>query len=173
MRRPFFSIQPEAILWDVDDTLLDFTRCSQQALARACTRFSLPFDQTMYQTYRAVDDALWQAQRAGQCTVAFVMQTRFAHWFARLGIAADDRAFSQAYAQELACTHIREPYALETLAQLSKHIPLYAASNGIHAMQMQRLQRAGLDVYKRQHCRLDESVFGPRFLLLCGQKHAV
>ena len=47
-RRPCFFAKPQAILFDLDDTVFDFTACSQQALRRACQAQGIPFDGTLY-----------------------------------------------------------------------------------------------------------------------------
>lgn len=143
-RRPCFFAKPQAILFDLDDTVFDFTACSQQALRRACQAQGIPFDGQRYQAYRMIDDALWDEQRAGRYTVQQVMQMRFVRWFEYLGLSADERAFSLVYERELGRAHVLEPDAREVLIALAARWPLYAASNGLADMQRQRLEEAGL-----------------------------
>ncbi len=144
IHRPFVDEPPLAILCDLDDTIFDFSACSAQALRRACYTFSLPFDQACYQAYRNIDDALWEGQRAGLYTVRQVMETRFVRWLEQRGTPADAHAFAQTYEAELGQSCVLEPGVRESLTSLARMCPLYAASNGLTAMQRKRLAKAGL-----------------------------
>lgn len=133
-----------AILLDVDDTLLDFARCSQGALAATCASLGLPYDSRVYAWFRQIDAELWAAQKRGRISVEEVLNLRAERLLERLGSGLRGIAFRRGFQEYLAREAERTPHALETVHRLSGDYSLYAASNGILAMQRSRLELAGL-----------------------------
>ena len=136
----------DAIFFDVDDTLLSFSRCSRQAFADTFAALEIPLEESAYACFLEIDRCLWARQKQGEITVRQVLDRRFGQLAERLGIepAGDMQAIFQ---EKLAQTHQTEPGAWEILAYAGKICPLYAASNGIYDMQVQRLRLAGLEPY--------------------------
>ena len=136
----------DAIFFDVDDTLLSFSKCSRQAFAETFAALEVPLEESAYACFLEIDRRLWARQKRGDITVRQVLDRRFGQLAERLGIglAGDMQAIFQ---EKLAQTHQTEPGAREILAYAGKIYPLYAASNGIYDMQVQRLKLAGLEPY--------------------------
>lgn len=50
----------KAVLMDIDDTLLDFGKCAEQAMRIGFAERGLPFDNSTYAVFTRINDVLWQ-----------------------------------------------------------------------------------------------------------------
>lgn len=44
---------------DIDDTLLDFTKCANDAIKSACNKFGVPYTTTLVDTFHPINLDLW------------------------------------------------------------------------------------------------------------------
>ena len=49
----------KAVLMDIDDTLLDFGKCAEQAMRIGFAEWGLPYDDSTYATFTRINDGLW------------------------------------------------------------------------------------------------------------------
>lgn len=132
------------ILFDVDDTLLDFNACSRHAVKEACRQTGIPWSDGLYETFCIMNTEFWRQIEAGKLTLDRLWQIRWNRIFARLGIDGDGQAFEAVFHQCLDTTHETVRGAREILQELSGPYRLYAASNGRQKQQENRLALAGL-----------------------------
>lgn len=137
----------KALFFDIDDTLLNFTLCSQSALSKAFRHFDLPYDESTYQLFHKIDSPLWAKQKQRLLSVQDVMRIRFITLFDRLSITIDCKKFQSRFQENLALEYILEPGAFEVIRDLSNRFKLYAASNAILTMQQSRLKLANLSSF--------------------------
>ena len=74
------------ILWDVDQTLLDFEKSQDYALRLSFERFHFTMNEEIIRRYRAINDAYWKRLELGQVTKKELLTGRFDTLFEELGI---------------------------------------------------------------------------------------
>lgn len=139
--------QYKAVFIDVDDTLLDFKKCSQKALEESCKSMGIKYSSELYEYFHEVDKALWDRQKLGEINVEQVLQMRFETLCNSLADRIDPSLFNKTFQESLAKTAVLIDGAEEILHYLSLKYSLFAASNGILDMQISRLKLSGLYGY--------------------------
>jgi len=137
----------KAIFFDIDDTILDYDKCAVITLQNACAALGVPYNETVLSEYRKIDDFLWAQQKAEILTIPEVLDKRNAHMMAYFGLQdglSFQEAFIRAFAESAALVDGVE-VILQSLKQ--KGIPMYCASNGFIAVQVNRLTKAGVLSY--------------------------
>lgn len=76
----------EILLFDADNTILDFDKAEEQALGRAFAECGLHFDDNVLQVYRKNNLRQWQLFEQGKLTKNKVIINRFAETFKELGL---------------------------------------------------------------------------------------
>lgn len=137
----------DVLLFDVDDTLLDFGACEQEALHATFARFALPFSPREKQAFHAINDVLWARYEQGEISRDELCRTRFARLFAQMGTAVDPLVFEEAYQHALSLGHALMPHAREVLIGLQGRARVVLASNGVCATQHRRINEAGIRPY--------------------------
>lgn len=137
----------KTIFFDLDDTLLDFTRAEREALTRAFRRFDVDPTPAVLDRYHELNRQQWELLEEGKLTRPQVLLRRFDLLFAELGLDRSSRQVCDAYENLLAQGHWFVPGALELLEALSPRYELYLASNGAAAVQRSRLESAGILPY--------------------------
>ena len=87
----------KAVLMDIDDTLLDFGKCAEQAMRIGFAEWGLPYDDSTYATFTRINDGLWLMIERGELTTQQLFQFRWNRIFDALGIQADGAAFEQRF----------------------------------------------------------------------------
>jgi len=137
----------KTILFDVDNTLLDFDECSKLAIKQALSEFDLPFDDFLFETYLEVNKVLWQKIETGELTRERLYQIRWQIIFDKLGIHRCGQDFELLFLDNLKKQSAKIDGADEILQYLSAKYNLCVASNAPYAQQMQRLKNADLNKY--------------------------
>lgn len=138
------------LLFDLDDTLLDFHAAEQHALPKLFAMHNVVLTDEVRALYKEINGALWEALEQGHVTREELMATRFAKTFAALGQRVDGIALDQEYRSYLTESKVFVPDAFSVVQHLSKHYELYITSNGISDTQHRRLQVTGLAPYFKQ-----------------------
>lgn len=138
----------ETIFFDLDDTLLDFTKAEAVALRRALTESDVPAEQAVLDRYHIINQRQWELLEEGALTRAEVLTTRFDILFEQLGLSGrDSQQVCDRYEGYLAEGHWFLPGAPELLEDLAHRYRLCLASNGAAAVQRSRLKSAGILPY--------------------------
>lgn len=88
----------DIILFDLDDTLFDFTKAEQHALSEVFRAYRLDDDLQTYKThYEQISSVLWQALEQGDITLTELGSERFRRLFAQHNLDLDAVAFNKAY----------------------------------------------------------------------------
>lgn len=87
----------KAVLMDIDDTLLDFGKCAEQAMRIGFAEWGLPYDDSTYATFTRINDGLWLMIERGELTTQQLFQFRWNRIFEALGIQADGAAFEKRF----------------------------------------------------------------------------
>lgn len=132
------------LLFDVDDTLLDFGAAERQALRLLFEEHAFPFTPETEAAYRRINRELWQAFERGAISRDEVLHSRHARLFAEFGREADGAQMDQSFSRHLEAGHQLVHGAFELIAALQEQYPLYLVTNGVARIQDQRLRKSGL-----------------------------
>lgn len=143
-------IQYQTLLFDLDDTLLDFNQAENQALDKLFTELQLPLTDDMKETYKMFNSGLWRAHEEGKIGRDELVNTRFAIFFDHYGKTVDGAEYERKYRGYLDDGHQLIDGALELIQDLVNKYHLYIVTNGIFTTQEKRLKESGLAPYFRQ-----------------------
>ncbi len=137
----------KVVLIDIDDTILDFDKCSAYAMKMAGIEFGVPFTERLYQTFLKINPTLWQNIEKGLLTRDELHRTRWQRIFDELGIIADGPEFEKRFRYYIAESYEKTEGAEDILKYLSSKYEVYAASNAPYAQQLKRMELAGFSKY--------------------------
>lgn len=132
------------LLFDVDDTLLDFGAAEHSALCSLCRDHGISFTPNLHKTYKTINQRLWKAFENGEISKEELLHTRFSLFLNEIGHEADGTELEKTYRGYLAEGSFLIEGALELIKSLSTSFRLYIVTNGVSHTQNQRLQRSEL-----------------------------
>ncbi len=136
------------VLIDIDDTIIDFYKSSEDSLRKMFAIKGYPFKEDTMEIYHRVNAPLWRRVTEGEMTVDELRKIRFNEIFKALGIEGDGVEFEEMYREHLTQTAFLMPYAEQILKYLKPKYKVYAASNAYYNQQYNRLKLAGvLDLF--------------------------
>ena len=139
------------LLFDLDHTLLDFDAAEDIALTQLLEEEGVEDIQTYKDYYVPMNKALWKDLEQKKITKAELINTRFEKLFAHFGIEKDGAYLAERYQFFLSKQGQTFPGVEDLLKNLIKQgYELYAATNGITAIQTGRLAQSGLAPYFNQ-----------------------
>ena len=110
--------KPKVLLFDIDNTLLDFSAGAMQAMEEIFREAGLPYAPEMFAVFQVENDKLWARIERGELTIAGLRDVRWQTILARLGLEADGAAMEDAFRVRLHESAVPVPGALDVLAQL-------------------------------------------------------
>ena len=137
------------ILFDIDNTLLDFTLCEYTAVSEIMKNNSIPATDENIKRYSAINDQFWKRFERGEIEKSEIYVGRFEMLLDDLGINADAQKISTEYANELSNQHFVLDGAMELLEKLSKNYSIYYTTNGRAQTQHKRIKSSGLDKFAK------------------------
>lgn len=135
------------VLFDLDDTILDFLLSEEEALRKTLTDLDIEPTEAVTATYSRINRAQWKLLEQGKTTRDALKVQRFSLLFEELGIERDAEAARVKYESNLSKTCYFVPHAIELLEALSGKYRLFIVSNGISAVQNGRIAASGLAKY--------------------------
>lgn len=134
----------KTLLFDVDDTLLDFQATEKQALRKLFDNQGVTLTAELEQDYKTMNHGLWQEFERGERTRDQVINERFGLFFKKLGISVDSLAVEKKYRSFLDEGHDLLGNSRKIIADLSQKADLYVVTNGVSKTQYRRLTDAKL-----------------------------
>ena len=136
-----------AMLWDIDNTLLNFDIAEKEALKTGFKEFELgEFTDKMLSQYMAINKRRWQTLERGEMEKKEVLEGRFAEFFSLLGKAPDIAPdFNDRYQELLGETICFRDDSFEIIKSLKGKVLLCIASNGTKKAQTGKLKNSGFD----------------------------
>lgn len=137
----------ETLIFDLDDTLLDFQATQWKALKEIFTFYHVPYTPQTIERYNNVNLDLWRQLELDQIDRETVLNTRFSLTFEQLGVSVDGTAAENAYRKQLNQGTDVIQGASELLESLYPTHRIYAGTNGSRTTQYQRLANTRMDHY--------------------------
>lgn len=135
------------ILFDIDDTLLDFGMAERGAISRSFMSMGLPVTDEILSRYSEINNYVWGKLEKGEMTRGEILIKRFSMLFDELGIDAPCDKVQASYEYELGVGHYFVEGAEELLRQLYGKYELFIVSNGTLSVQERRIKSAGIEKY--------------------------
>lgn len=134
----------DVILWDVDDTLLDFPYSQKTSLIKAAEKIGVTVTEEMNARYAAINDGWWKRLEKGEVTKQQLLTGRFLEWFADCGIVCENvDAFRDNYERGLGQIYRYRDNSLQVCKALQGKCRQFAVTNGVTAPQLSKLKLAG------------------------------
>ncbi len=164
----------DTVLYDLDNTLLDFNNSQKKAFFRAFPGKGEAF----YQAFETVNRAQWKRLERGEATREEILTRRFSDFFSSVGHSEDPAKANRRYVEELGKGCEVMPGIPETLEALKNMgCALAVVTNGLASVQRPRLEASGLLPFFRCVLVSEETGFvkpDPRIFLeaarRCGAK---
>ncbi|WP_242235762.1 YjjG family noncanonical pyrimidine nucleotidase [Bacillus cereus group sp. BfR-BA-01316] len=134
----------KTLLFDVDDTLLDFQKAEKIALRMLFEEKELLLTDEIEDRYNKINKSLWGSFEKGEITRNEVVNTRFSILFKEYGEEVDGILFENNYRSYLEEGNQLMQGAFEFINQIQSKYDLYIVTNGIFKTQDKRLRNAGL-----------------------------
>lgn len=130
------------LLFDADNTFLDFASASKKSLFETCTNYGLPIDENIYKTYKIENAKVWESFENKEITALELRSLRFAKFFSAIDVKGiDPFEFNTRFLQKL--VEVSEAYdgAIHFLENLRPHYKLSVITNGLKEVQRPRINR--------------------------------
>ena len=134
------------LLFDADNTLLDFNRAESDALRATLSRCPLGYTQEIYDRYHEINEGEWKRLEKGETTRERLRTERFEKLYNEHGFdgAALAERTADVYVGELGRFHYLIPGAMECVESLYGRYRMYIVTNGTASVQRSRLALCGL-----------------------------
>ncbi|MDO5718662.1 MAG: YjjG family noncanonical pyrimidine nucleotidase [Tissierellia bacterium] len=161
------------ILFDADNTILDFNKSQRFALEKTFKDFDINFDDETIGLYHEISRDLWGSLEKGYIKVDDIKVERFKRLIDILELNRDEYSMSESFLNNLASRGDIVEGADFVLSRLSQDKRLFIASNGYYDVQMNRIKNSGLDVYFTDFFISEEIGFSKpdkRFFEIAGKR---
>lgn len=135
------------VLFDADNTLLDFDKDENCALRKTMELYGVPVTEENIKTYVEINQGMWKAIERGELTKPELKRTRFKKFFEAINFRCDTDPFTvnEKYLSLLGEGGNTLEGAVELCRELKeKGYDLYIVTNGIEKTQKNRLTKSGL-----------------------------
>ena len=128
----------KAVLFDVDDTLMDFQAGNRNAVNQLMDELGY-HDPDRFDQYEAINVKCWRELEAGLLNQSQLKLARFVRFFDRYPVQGDPRWAAARFVALLGQQSILLPNALQTVERIAERLPVAIVTNGITAVQRSRL----------------------------------
>ena len=138
------------LLFDADNTLLDFDKAENEALKKVMADYKLYITEENCRRYSEINDALWKKFERGEIQKEDIKSTRFRDFFEFMKVKGD---YDPLEVNNTYISYLREgAYIIEGADKLCKALKekgymIYIITNGIASTQSRRLSLSGLLPY--------------------------
>lgn len=135
------------LLFDLDDTLLDFRRSEKAAVSETAKKLGIQPSPDLLARYSSVNAALWKELEQGLIARSELKVRRFRFLFREFGFDADPEKAAHLYEALLAEQSFPIEGAAELLQKLAPQYHIYLATNGTACVQKRRIEKSGFSPY--------------------------
>lgn len=134
----------EFLLFDLDDTLLDFEANERASLEKLFSDNGVSFTREVFDVYNAVNKELWAGYEKGTIELAEVLNTRFSKAMLKLDMEVDGILWEKQYRELLGKGYQIIDGAFDLCEDLHQSYRLFIVTNGVTETQLNRLRLSGL-----------------------------
>ena len=135
------------ILFDADNTLLDFTAAEEGAIRNTCLLLGVGYTDEVGRLYSAINDSLWKQFEKGEIERADIKIERFRRLIKRLELPVLAERMAETYIKELSLQAPLIEGAEDMLKKLKTNYDMYIVTNGNAPVQRSRLNKSGILKY--------------------------
>ncbi len=133
------------ILFDADNTLLNFDAAENKALAETLVNYGIEPDAETVQTYRTINEELWRQLEKGQIRREKLISERFTRFLKAIDAAGDGAEMNRfIWSSSPPTRTLINAEVLDVLRELSEVATLAVVSNGFHKVQTRRVAESGI-----------------------------
>jgi len=133
------------IIFDIDNTLLDFSRSEYYALQKVFATYGVVFNENTFNQYKEINHDLWEQLEDGKISKDVVLKERFKRFFLANNIVVDGVLVDKQYRGFLEERNDVMNGAMSLLTQLkSQGYTIFAGTNGVGQTQRKRLASANM-----------------------------
>ena len=138
------------LLFDADNTLLDFTRSEDAAIRETLDFFDIAPTSALCESYSKINDSLWKALERKEIEKEELKVKRFELFVKENAISADYKEMAKRYVEFLSRQSFVIDGARELLTKLQNDYEIYIITNGIASVQRGRMGASTIkDLYKK------------------------
>ena len=136
------------ILFDADNTLLDFDAAESKALAETLVQYHIePSNETVHK-YREINEALWRQLEKGQIRREKLVNERFTRFLKEIGASGNGAEMNRYYLNQLSShPDLMAGNVLDVLHELAEVATMAIVTNGFDRVQSRRVKESGIAVY--------------------------
>jgi YjjG family noncanonical pyrimidine nucleotidase len=134
----------EWLLFDVDNTLLDFSKASKESFFKSFEDYGMECSDELYKKYKVENTKVWVAFENKEIDTDTLKRIRFKGFFDLQGIEIDPFEFNTAYVDNLVAVSEVYPGAVELIKKLSQKYKVSIITNGLKEAQRPRLAHVGM-----------------------------
>ena len=133
------------LLLDADDTLVSFKDCEKQALTKVLEKYKIPVTEENITEYHNINEGLWQDLEKGKIKKHLIGKIRFQKFceFVKADTKNAEK-MNKDYMAFLKEEAVLIDGALEFLEDVEDYATIAIVTNGIEAVQMNRLKISGI-----------------------------
>ena len=146
------------ILFDADNTLLDFSKAERSAFTQTMQAHSVQWDEALLSRYVDINISLWQEFERGRIDKETVQLRRFDMLLEGTGISAAE--LNRTFQTHLSAEAHLMPHAKEVCEALSAHAELSIVTNGVGPTQRKKVASTTIWPYFR-HLFISEELGFP------------
>lgn len=133
------------LIFDLDDTLLDFQHTERNSLKIIFKNNNVPFNENSLNKYKEINTSLWTQLENGHITKNEVLTKRFEYFFKHYGYNVEGTIIEKEYRTCLNQGHKLLPNAIKVLSLLKENgYTIFAGTNGVGITQRIRLKNSKL-----------------------------
>ena len=144
------------LLFDADNTLLDFDENERVSIINTFRKFGLPCNEETLKLYHEINISYWAMLAENRITREELLIKRFETLFEKVGIKADPVETENYYRNQLGQGHQLVKGALDVCRTLCRDYRLFIITNGVARTQHERISASGLAPYMEKIFISDE-----------------
>lgn len=136
------------LLIDLDDTLLSFKASEKESIEKVFEKYNIPATEENVNIYQRINEELWVDFENGRIKKFVIEKTRFQKFGEAVGIVIENaEMMNRDYIYFLRDSAILIDGALEFLEEIEEIVTIAIVTNGIEAVQQNRLKLSGIAAF--------------------------
>lgn len=133
------------LLWDLDNTILNFDKGMDLALRQTFEYMGIPYDPVKAEIYERINLSYWKRMERGEIKRDDIFVGRYRDFFAEIGYdLKTPEDVNRYYLDKVAGYAFLIPGAFDTLRELSLTKDMYLITNGTKDAQVRRIALCGI-----------------------------